>query len=274
MKSGFLKKSLVALTVLTSALVPLSSYAESPMTGGVINDPSLNPEINAKLIAETNKKDALAEAWYKGERVQKLRQQQEGDARSLLADEHYEVNATNFQQETGYWCGPAAVRQTLSFHKSKVSSSTALPSQTTLASAIGTTVDGSATTGITSALNSYSSTFGPFTYISSDVTDATVPLDTFRFRITFDLDGQSNAPILLIDSRDLPRYGGTYVRHYVTASGYKKDSTTEEIRTVDPNNNNSYYGIYWDPMGDATTNGVFKSVQRADLAGTNKAMSW
>lgn len=50
-----------------------------------------------------------------------------------------ESKVSNYQQETGYWCGPASVRQTLSFHKNKSDSTTSLPSQTTLASKAGTT---------------------------------------------------------------------------------------------------------------------------------------
>jgi hypothetical protein len=168
--------------------------------------------------------------------------------------------------------------QSLSFHKSKSGSTTALPSQLTLANKIGTTEQGSATSGLASALNQYTPTYGGFTYVASDLTDQSNARVSYISRISNDIVNQTNAPIVLLDTAYLPRYAGSSIRHYNTIGGYNYNNYTtniiEEVRMYDPHYSNTYYGVYWDTVGDLNINGAFRSTYYADAAGNNKAMAW
>lgn len=76
----------------------------------------------------------------------------------------YEIYVQNFEQERTNWCGPACIRQSLSFHKNISNSSTALPSQSVLAQRLGiyNNSNGSSSELMATVLNEYSSSFGSF----------------------------------------------------------------------------------------------------------------
>ncbi|UII54747.1 C39 family peptidase [Cytobacillus spongiae] len=174
----------------------------SANTGAQVDDSSLTEEKLAEYEELANEKDLLL--------LESLSSDQEQEGYSLMSlpeGEYYSLSVTNYKQETGYWCGPASVRQSLSFHKTKSGSSTSLPSQTTLASKAGTTSDGSTTTGLVTALNNYKSTYGLSgnPYVAADIENASNPQSTFETRIKGVLKDQTNAPILLIQTKYLNR---------------------------------------------------------------------
>ncbi|QCT01761.1 hypothetical protein E6C60_1043 [Paenibacillus algicola] len=234
-------------------------------TGAMKDDPTLTPETEEywKKQAEAKDKEILM--------TMPLIQSQLNGSIGIQAV--YTVGVPNYQQETSYWCGPAAVRQTLAFHKNKSNSTQSLPSQTTLASLAGTSTDGSTTTGLAKALNNYNGTFGSFVYVAADITtagSASAAFDLFKSRVTSPIINETYAPIVLLETVYLDRYSGRGIRHYNTVSGW--NNTAGQLRLVDPHNNNQYLGTFWDPMGSGSSNGVFRAVYNADLNGTNKAM--
>ncbi|WP_255247447.1 C39 family peptidase [Paucisalibacillus globulus] len=189
------------------------------------------------------------------------------------------MTVTNYKQERDYWCGPASAKQSLSFHKRKSGSSTSLPTQTKLSSLIGTETNGaSATTGIVTALNNYKNTFGfsANPYVAADLTNTSNPEYVFNTRIKGVLKNRTNAPIVLVETKYLPRYSGKVLRHYFTISGYSHEYATGKklMKTVDPNYMTAYLGSYWDPIGSKTTNGVFRAVYQADVSAGNMAMAY
>lgn len=139
----------------------------------------------------------------------------------LLPTNEYEIitiPVSNYDQQRTYWCEPACAQHSISFHKRISGSSYPLPSQTTLADKIGTTTSGSSTGRIAQALNSSSGKFGQIYYVSSDFASYSSPLVTFRNRIVSMTYTQKTAPIVLLQTKYLPRYRlkYKYVRHYVT----------------------------------------------------------
>lgn len=193
-------------------------------------------------------------------------------------DHKYMISVSNYTQETNYYCGPAAVRQTLSFHKSKNNVSTSLPSQKTLASAIGTTTSGSTSSGIASGLNKYKTTFKiPSNYVATDILDKAKPYNFLVEAIKSSVSKQVAAPIVLIDTGNnygIPQYKGVHIRHYNTISGLIEteniqngDIAARSIRRVDPHYNSKYRGVYTNTYGE-----VYQAVEQADKNGTNKVL--
>lgn len=258
-----MKKQLASMMAAVVILTPAAAFAEG--NGASLNDAGRDKAQERLLKQESDTKDAQLAASSNG-----IEYDPDG--------EFYSVSVTNYMQETGYWCGPASVRQSLSYHKTKSGSATALPSQTTLASKAGTTTDGSTTTGLRNALNAYQSTYGfsANPYVVADVTNTTNPLSTFETRVKGVLRNNTNAPIVLVETQYIPRYAGKALRHYVTVSSYAYEYATgaKDLKTVDPNYMTAYYGAYWDPMGSTTANGVFRAVYNADLHGSNYAMTY
>lgn len=275
-----MRNKVLALTMGLSLLMsPVATFAANGTTGVMDSDPSVSQETKLKLEKEAMERDKVIMKWAREQEEKANKAKLNGEI-GTLADpdgEFYSITVTNFKQERDYWCGPAAARQTLSFHKAKSGSGTALPSQTTLSSQIGTeNQKASSSYGIRTALNSYSSTFGfgANPYGVADIANTTNPTATFESRIKYVLSQRINAPVILIDTRYLPRYNGAYYRHYNTVSGYSYEYATnkKQVKTVDPHYSSLYLGAWWDPLGSTTVNGVVRAVYIADVNGDNPAM--
>jgi hypothetical protein len=241
--------------------------------GEPVNDPSLTPAVAEKWKRATEQKDAEIAATSAAPRVALSARTMAVSAASAVYGLHT-LGATNYKQETGYYCGPASARQSLSWHKAKSGSATALPSQGTLAGRMGTTTSGSLTTGIVRALNSYNGTFGTVNYVASNITDTGNPTSAFYTRIGWMLQDARTVPIILTSTARIPRYNGHASRHYMSVSGINDLNTTIKMRSVDPNSNALYRGVYWDPMGSQTANGLCRATYQADVDGSNMAMCW
>ncbi|MHB8840955.1 MAG: C39 family peptidase [Candidatus Aquicultor sp.] len=178
---------------------PMDSGSAGLVSGVMDNDPSLTPEVIRQLKQETEAKErSIGEPMTPSGCTCESNHHKVG-ASCLIANNEYgniSISVTNYMQEKSYWCGPASARQSLSFHKTKSGSSTTLPSQTTLATKIGTTTSGSTTTGIKNALNSYNGTFGSIYYVASNLTDQSDPLGTFKYRIGHMIDIKYRYPEL------------------------------------------------------------------------------
>lgn len=263
--------ALSALTLMICAALAVPAGAARParnIDGALLNDPSLTELAQRQLDQATADKEA-AHGIRAGT----------GDV-SAMSLNKYGVQTrpvTNFKQERTYWCGPAAARQALSFHKAFSGSGTGLPSQTTLANRIGTTGDGSLTTGIVSALNSYDGTFGQVGYLASDITNTSSAYETFVNRIGTMLRSTTpdpTTPIILVQTKYIPRYNGVTSRHYMTVSGINDNVSPMQMRSVDPHYSSAYYGVRWENVGSTSANGLCRACYEADLAGSNKAMAW
>lgn len=235
-------------------------------SGALMEDPLLTVEEETQLAELTREKEAR---YGIGD--------SEVGAQALNSYGLVTRPVSNFKQEKTYWCGPACARQSLSFHKTHSKSSTALPSQTTLASAIGTTTDGSSTSKMVQALNSYDGRFGKVWYLASDITDTANPYHTFVNRIgtmlRTSVDG--TAPIILTRTSFLARYGTVSSRHYMNISGIDDRTAPMQMRSVDPHFNSAYYGVRWESVGTTTTSkGLCRATHEADLEGSNKVMAW
>ena len=187
---------------------------------------------------------------------------------------YHTLSATNYKQEKTYYCGPASARQSLSWHKARSGSSASLPSQGTLAGKIGTTTSGSLTTGIARALNSYNGTFGAVHYVASNITDTGSPKTAFYTRIGWMIEDARTVPIILTATQYIPRYEGRSSRHYMSVSGIDDRTSTIRMRSVDPNYDSRYRGIFWDRMGSTSSDGLCRACYKADVDGSNMAMCW
>lgn len=187
---------------------------------------------------------------------------------TLTVSMYYDLPVTCYHQDTYYWCGPASLKQTLSFHKAKSGSQTELPSQSTLASQAGTTLDGSLTLNLKNTLNSYSGTFGTFTY-TCDKIDDSFSLNQFITVVRTETQYQMNAPIFYAKTDYIPRYGTFECFHYITIGGYEKYddgiSYLEKMKTVDCNWDWNYCGTFWDDVGSTTVKGVYCAAYQMGL---------
>jgi len=258
--------STVALLLLFSGFVG-SAGAASLRSGALLDDPVLTRRAQSQSQRAAAEKEAAL-----GIRA--------GGVMGAMSLNKYGLQTrpvTNYKQERTYWCGPASTRQSLSFHKSDSGSGAGLPSQTTLANKIGTTTDGSATTGIVSALNSYSGTFGSVSYLASNISDTSNPYESFVNRIGTMLRSitvNPTTPIILVQTKYIPRYNKAASRHYMTVSGINDNVSPMQMRSVDPHYSSAYYGVRWENVGSTTTNGLCRACYEADLAGSNKVMAW
>jgi hypothetical protein len=253
-------------TVLAYSACAGSAWAATAGSGALLDDPSITAEREAAMQQATEQKEAALGI-------------REDDLGTLSLNKYglQTRPVTNYKQETTYWCGPASARQSLSFHRTNSGSSTGLPSQTTLAGRIGTTTDGSSTAAIAAALNTYNGVFGTVSYLASNITDASNPYETFVNRIGTMLRSitvNPTAPIILAQTRYIPRYRGVASRHYMTISGINDNVSPMQMRSADPHYNSAYYGMRWENVGSTSTNGLCKACYEADRAGSNKAMAW
>lgn len=241
--------------------------------GEPVDDPTLTPAVAEEWRQATENKDAEIAVAAAAAGVPESEETSAIAAASALYGLRT-LSAANYKQETPYYCGPASARQSLSWHKAKSGSSASLPSQGSLAGRIGTTSSGSLTTGIARALNHYNGTFGTVKYVASNITDTGNPTTAFYTRIGWMLRDARTVPIILTSTSRIPRYSGHASRHYMSVSGINDLASTIKMRSVDPNSNSLYRGVYWDPMGSQTSNGLCRATYQADVDGSNMAMCW
>ena len=261
-------KWVLAGLVMTAMAPGVAVAVQKP--GEPVDDLTLTPSAVAAWKEATQEKDAEVE---RAAAARALWPGASAVERSALYGLHT-LSAANYKQETSYYCGPASARQSLSWHKAKSGSTAALPSQSTLAGRAGTTTSGSLTTGIVRALNSYNGAFGTVNYVASNLTDTGNATSAFYTRIGWMLQDARTVPIILTSTARIPRYNGHASRHYMSVSGINDLNTAITMRSVDPNSNALYRGVYWDAMGSQTSNGLCRATYQADIDGSNMAMCW
>lgn len=234
------------------------AFAEEEGTGALLNDPFNTPEVEQEFEKIRQEKEKFIES-LKSEMSR-------GVSRSAVINHPITLQ----KQETGYWCGPASARVALSFHKAISGSSHALPTQSTLAKKIGTTTDGSSSTGIAKALNSDYGKYGHFSYAVKKY-DKTHPYNDWYEKVYTMLKGKQTTPINLVQTDYMKRYldENKRIRHYITISGWNKGDT---VRTNDPNYDNRFYGSRWEAIGSGSALGIFKASWEADKRGSNHGL--
>ncbi|EON70928.1 C39 family peptidase [Lysinibacillus sphaericus] len=272
MKKKYVLSALFLLTMSIGAL-PENSKAAS-------EEENVNGVSNVDIDYMENKEyyDGLAKQRDLEIAEREKQEQKQGLAR---ASAYYTIPVTYNKQAYSNFCGPAAGRQALSFHKEKSKSNDSLPSQDNFGVTIGTLPNkgGTQSTNLRNGLNQYKNVYGFSSnpYIVGNLTDSANPANTFISRITDSLKNQKTAPILLTETEWIEQYKGTNYRHYVTISGYNESGQT--LRVVDPNHHTEFTGTgtYWTSIGKATDNtttgkGIAKATYKAD--GANPAMIW
>jgi hypothetical protein len=175
-----------------------------------------------------------------------------------LPEGYYKTIAVpSFEQEKSYWCGPATVKQVLHYINGKSSS------QSTIASGLGTTKDGTDFSVVDNYLNTKQSK-NVYVYVSN------LSYDTWINHIITDLN--INVPVLLdltIKPTYMPLYTRNIAGHILNVSGLNtKTSTAAKIRLTDPfdeGNRGVTLGNVWHPLS---------GVYNANMAHFRKAMIW
>lgn len=225
--------------------------------------------MNIPSVSYTNQNELMEASNFFGENVMESKLGRSVGILQIADGEWYSVNMTARRQSNGYYCGPAAVLQNLTFHKGSTSG---LPSQTTLANLAGTTSAGSSSYGLRDALNNYSSKYKFSKYVVGNVT--TSQQTTWESRIKNNLITARRAPILLYETGNLPRYKNKNLRHYNSVRSWSYDyiSKTKKIRNVDPHYSDTYFGTHWDPVGSKSAKGAFLATAKAYRNGGNPNM--
>lgn len=264
--------SILVLGILMFLISALPAYA-SPIKTGMENTGVLDTYIapSESDLAQLDKEQAL-----KNKELEDWKNSEQAIISPEYTDIYYSLPVTCYQQEYKSWCGPASVKQSLSFHKAKSGSSNSLPSQQTLASKSGTTDAGANTLALKNTINTYSGTFGSFIYACCKLTGSSYTRDWFIDTLKYELSCQTNAPIIMVYTQYIPRYKGHVSTHYITISGYHYYNYyeyTEDIEDNDPNNNNAYYGWYSDPAGTQSESGIYCAGYQAGC-GTKQAYTF
>lgn len=165
----------------------------------------------------------------------------------------YKLSITNYQQQNGYYCGPANVKQVVQY----LNGSSA--SQDTYASYMGTTSsEGTYVYAIRNALNNYTSL--TYNYVLGSNYNTTTFSKLVKTRVS------ENKPIILhANTSSLAMYNGTSLGHYLTVNGHTLTSSFGGSSGID----NIYYVDTWyanygngNVLGEHmdTANNVFNTV--------------
>lgn len=196
-------------------------------------------------------------------------------------NDDYVIPVEQNKQVKFYYCGPASVRQSLSFHKTDSGIGLSLPSQEKIAFTAGTdNMKASTSAGLAKAINQYRHDFdfADTPYKLGDIEGSSNPIGLLKSRVKASISSRTNAPILLVETENMNRYSKApkNYRHYVTVSGYF--GSRNAMRIVDANhivaNGTAFGGTYEENIGNGTTKGVGKAVLIADKKGGNAAMLW
>lgn len=139
------------------------------------------------------------------------------------------LSITNYQQENGYYCGPANIKQVVQFLNGSSSS------QSTYANYMGTnSTDGTYVYAMKNALNNYTSQ--SYSYVLGSNYTSSSFSTLVKNKIS------ANKPIILhANTSSLTMYNGTSLGHYLTVNGYTYTAAFGDSTGID----NIYYVDTW-----------------------------
>lgn len=142
------------------------------------------------------------------------------------------LTVTAYTQETNYYCGPATTRQSLNYLAGYAPSYFPIPSQSELATRLGTTTAGTEWYKIRDYLNGFSfPTFQPH-YVEYSPTSSTDMTDTLYSGLTA---SHPILPILQVNtSGNTTILGYSTSGHYMNVSGIKTENGQVKFQVTDP----------------------------------------
>lgn len=152
------------------------------------------------------------------------------EAKEATVSGYYTLSVATQRQATNYWCAPASGRVALS------ALMTYYPSQSTLASRMGTTTSGTPINNIAPALNSFQSR-------NYYVTSTGLSLSAYRDRVRWDMTTYRAPSVNAVYMQRLPWYAGKgiYGGHATSTYGIYESGTTYNHYVYDPWDNVRHY---------------------------------
>lgn len=252
---GVLVATLMFVSGAPASADPGVITTESQTANSQVGDLSLTPEeqrlTNERLArskrfqAELRQQDARSRAARKGGPIQ------------LTYNIYQEVSVPTYQQETGYWCGPATNKQILASPRIN-----RIYAQSTLATEMGTTTSGTVVGNMRNNLNTHTindPTVAPnmptgWIWIASTPGNVTNFVNQHREDLVENLPTVFN-PRGKHPTQNLYLIGWTSDGgHYVAGAGYREDDMAliSEVKYVDPYQNpqtNASLGPHWMSAG-------------------------
>lgn len=252
---GFLVATLVLISGVPASADPGVITTESQIANSQVGDLSLTPQeqrlTNERIAqskrfqAELRQSDAQSRALRKTGPIQ------------VTYNIYQEVSVPTYQQETGWWCGPATNKQILASPRVN-----RLYAQSTLATEMGTTTSGTVVGSMRDNLNLhtiYDSGVAP-NMPANWIWVATQPGNVTNFVNLHREDLSANLPTVFNPrgkhpTQNLYLIGWTSDGgHYVAGAGYREDDMAliSEVKYVDPYQNpttNASLGEHWMQSG-------------------------
>lgn len=197
----------------------------------VLKDDSISNEKKKLFQKKVNEHNELLMK-IKNEKTKSEGNQKEGTISALATSYSGSLAVPYFKQETSYWCGPATTKQTVHFFNGYSSS------QSTIATAIGTTTAGSVLSDMVKYVNSQQSTIN---YLIITAPSEELIQSIARYTIT------GNEPAI---ARLKIVKGGSWIYssagHYMNVTGYSNYGSSVRVTDpyigwINPSSNGSYY---------------------------------
>lgn len=184
-----------------------------------LNNPELTEE--QKLAAKSKVEQAMS-----------FRDNAMISAQSLLASyPNVTIGVTAFKQENSYYCGPATTRQTMKYLGASVPGGYNLPSQSYIASDLGTTTAGTEWYMIRDYINGFTFMGVANNYIEYNPTSVSDMESTIYSTLTAT---NKTAPILQVNTAGNPCLGYQTGGHYLNVSGIRTSGGKNQFRLTDP----------------------------------------
>ena len=227
-----MKKRLVCIILMISFVLPLVTFGATALGADTAESTADAPDLNdaarledvADLVEKIN-------AYVKKKAATK-------------SSSGRQLSVPLYQQQEGYYCGPASVQMVLKYLTGTTYS------QATLANSMGTAENGGTYVyRIRNELNSRTSA-GNYQYLGTWEA-------SFSDSLIYSID--KNKPVIChVKTGILPNYNyASNTGHYIVSTGYyvaySGSSATATCRYNDPHNNNSFYGTYNCDISTMTT---------------------
>ena len=158
----------------------------------------------------------------------------------------YYVNMIPVQQSTTYYCGPAAMVQSLigmGVYSSNLSTATYNTYQETLASNMGTSGGASIPSRMVTELNKHTNNIAKYIYSRKPIGYTQEQMES---DIMYSL-ANNRPPIVKPRTKELPYYRGLTIYHFISIKSINTNpynSSLRKVTLVDPHYDNRYFGVH------------------------------